>query len=104
MGSVRASREPVLGWDCLSAPKGACQRLAFLFFLHVTQCLAECWPWSVLRTEVLAKGGQGSEQAVRLCRGSWGWRRLAGKWSRVTGDLVGTLGSQGPMPGEECVR
>lgn len=66
MGSVRASWEPVLDWDGLSAPEGACQRAGLPLYLRVTQCLAECWPRTVLRTEALAKGGQGSEQAAAL--------------------------------------
>lgn len=70
------------------------QRAGLPLGLRVTQGLAE----SVLRMEILAKGGQGPEQTAALLL-----RCLTGRWSRVTGDLGEAQGSQGPTPGEKRV-
>lgn len=60
------------------------------------------WAGSVLRTEILAEGGQGPEQTAALLSrpGPRGQRCLTGRWGRVTGDLGEARGSQGPTPGQ----
>lgn len=101
-GPARASAGAVwIGILRLSAPLGTCQRAGLPLDLCVTQGLAE----SVLRTEILAKGGQGLEQtaALLLRPGPRGQRCLTGSRSRVTGDLGEARKSQGPTPGEKRV-
>lgn len=61
------AREPVSDWNRLSVcllPRAPVRGLACLCISGVTQCLAECWPQSVQRTEMLAEGGRGPEQAT----------------------------------------
>lgn len=62
MGSARASREPESDWNCLSVQSVPVRGLAWLFISVVTQCLVECRPQPVLKTEMLAERGQDPEQ------------------------------------------
>lgn len=84
-----------------SIPMGTCQRAS----LPVDLCVIQGLAGSVLRAEILAKGGQGPEQAAALLLrpGPQGQSCLTGTRSRVTGDLGGSPGEPGTSLGEKRV-